>query len=85
MNCLFLAKVETAGHSSTSPASASHASHTSLLLHEHLEEHLWVNPAHSTHATTVGMHTSMWIVQVLFFDAIVIPLLLDRITQNLIS
>ena len=84
MDCMpILAKVETAGHA-TSPASASHAS---LLLHEHLEEHLWVDPAHSTHATTVRMHTSglsMGIIQVLFFDAIVITLLLGRITQNLI-
>ena len=95
MNCIpILAKVKAAGHattaesSSTSPASASHASHTSLLLHEHLEEHLWVDSAHSTHTTTVGMHTtglSMGIVQVLFFDAIVITLLLDRVAKNLIS
>ena len=90
MDCMpILAKVETAGHA-TSPASASHASHTShtsLLLHEHLEEHLWVDPAHSTHTTTVGMHTtglSVRIIKILFFNAIVITLLLGRITQNLI-
>ena len=87
MDCMpILAKVETAGHA-TSPASASHASHTSLLLHEHLEEHLWIDPAHSAHATTVGMHTTglgVRIIKILFFDAIVITLLLGRITQNLI-
>jgi hypothetical protein len=82
--------METPGHaasaeaSSTSPASASHPS---LLLHEHLEQYLWVNSAHSTHPTAMAVHPaglSVRIIQILLFDTIVITLLLDGIRQNLI-
>lgn len=81
--------METTGHATateaTSPTAASHSS--MLLLHEHLEQKLWVDPAHSTHPTTMAVHTTglgVRIIQVLFFDTFVIPLLLNRIGKYLV-
>ena len=84
-----LAKVETTGHATTghatSPTAAPHSS--LLLLHEHLEQKIWVDPAHSTHPTTMAVHSTglgVRIIQVLFFNTFVIPLLLNRIGKHLV-
>ena len=79
-----LAEVETTGHA-TSPTAAPHSS--LLLLHEHLEQKIWVDPAHSTHPTTMAVHSTglgVRIIQVLFFNTFVIPLLLNRIGKHLV-